>query len=325
MILVGPISRRSGCGYIDSEGQIRIPFCYEELGEFSEGLAWFRIENRIGFIDMANSVVIAPRFYRNNRVSIVSDFRSGLAVAGQGGKEGYIDRTGEFRIPCQFEVGSPFVGGIAVVSEGGGFSVIDLNGTALCRLDFSSVAERPYAEDCIKVYDFDGEEHCPALVNRFGRILLGPFRGLEEIGRFSKDSPALAWALQRATQRTGFMDQTGEIVIPFIFSQTTGFSEGLAAVSNAEHSWGYIDGAGNWVIAPKYSWAYPFLGDTAVVQTGRRKTAKWQIIRRDGSLALPESFDGLLLETRQGYRAFRRGESIAVLDPECRIIWTGEI
>src|SRR5262245_39339823 len=56
----------------------------------------------------------------------------------------------------------------------------------------------------------------------------------------------------------GFVDATGQIVIPPEFDETLGFSGRLAAVRR-EDRWGFIDASGKFVINPHYdgiSWGF---------------------------------------------------------------------
>jgi hypothetical protein len=47
-------------------------------------------------------------------------FTEGLAAVALAGKWGYIDASGSFRIPAQFEDAAPFADGVAKVTTGSG-------------------------------------------------------------------------------------------------------------------------------------------------------------------------------------------------------------
>ena len=325
MKLIGPVPAQGGCGYVDGCGETRIPFRYEALGSFHEGLAWFEDRGRIGFIDEQNNVIIPPRFERGHQAMVLSDFSSGLAPVQLGAHMGFIDTSGRFRIPCAFRFCSPYVGGIALVSrESEGFSVINRQGERLCRLDFSSVAEKPYEADCIKVYQLIDSETHPAFVDRFGVIVGGPFADLEEIFEFSRESPYLAAGILRRQRRVGFYDRSGNVRIPPVFTRTTGFSEGLAGVSTPEHVWGYIDSSGKWVIEPQFTWANPFFGGIATVSLGRRSGQRWHMIGRDAGRRSELRCDSVTAEFEDGFRVLVVGSSVLVTDPACTVIWSGK-
>jgi len=67
-------------------------------------------------------------------------------------------------------------------------------------------------------------------------------------------------------QLKGFINKTGEIVIPQIYKDAGNFSEGLAAVQSIETElWGYIDKDGELVIPMIYEAAKPFREEAAYV------------------------------------------------------------
>jgi hypothetical protein len=322
MNLVGPFATDSRCGYINTAGEIQIPFQYEALGGFHEGLAWFQKREKIGFIDTKNTVVIPAIFDARAEGAVVSDFSCGLAAVRSGGREGYIDHLGRWRIPGAYRLCSPFIGGVALVAvESEGFSVIDTDGKTLCRLSFPGVAERPYEADLIKVYQSLGSEVCPAFVNRFGQTVVGPFPELEEIFNFSSTPPFYAPALFREEKRFGFYHRQGRMCIPPSFGSVRGFSEGIAAASTPEHVWGYVDSAGKWVIQPRYTDARCFMGGYAAVSLGRRSQQRWHLIGRDGNRVSREEFDRLVAECGDGWRIVAKGSSLTVLSPKGNAIW----
>jgi hypothetical protein len=75
--------------------------------------------------------------------------------------------------------------------------------------------------------------------------------------------------------KAGFIDQTGEIVIPFQFIWVESFSEGLAKVRlEKEGKYGFIDKEGDWVIQPMYEVAYQFYAGRAIVAEEKEGTYK---------------------------------------------------
>jgi hypothetical protein len=80
--------------------------------------------------------------------------------------------------------------------------------------------------------------------------------------------------------KTGYIDQTGKLIIPFQFDEAWAFSEGLAPVRIGE-DWGYIDASGKIVIKPRFFQASAFSQGFAAVGVyfPRKKilTAKWVI------------------------------------------------
>ena len=80
------------------------------------------------------------------------------------------------------------------------------------------------------------------------------------------------------TGKYGYIDGTGQLVIPLLYSEAGNFSEnGLARVCK-DGKWGYIDRNGNESIACKYDSATDFIDGTAAVC----ENGKWGYIGTDG-------------------------------------------
>ena len=78
-------------GYIDGYGKVIIPLEYEEVGNFSEGLAAVRKDNKWGYINLKNEVVIPIEFTNIG----VSSFKNGVATYYTDSGIGLINMKGE--------------------------------------------------------------------------------------------------------------------------------------------------------------------------------------------------------------------------------------
>jgi len=83
----------------------------------------------------------------------------------------------------------------------------------------------------------------------------------------------------------GFVDESGTFVIPPMFDEANAFSEGLAAVRVGD-LWGYADKLGKIVIPPQFGWAYGFEGGLAGVELEHR----YGFINHDGKFVVPPKF-----------------------------------
>ena len=83
-------------GYIDKTGKTVIDFNYEYAGNFSNGLAPVRQNNKIMYINHAGKTVFTVPY------DDAASFSEGLAVVAKQGKFGYIDTKGKLVIPIQF-------------------------------------------------------------------------------------------------------------------------------------------------------------------------------------------------------------------------------
>ena len=96
----------------------------------------------------------------------------------------------------------------------------------------------------------------------------------------------------RRNDRFGFINIYGEFIIPFDYTGAYTFSEGLIAVlasGGGNYKWGYIDKTGEVVIPMFYGYAGMFDGDYAIVY----QEDKTGVIDKSGSITVPmgEYFD----------------------------------
>jgi hypothetical protein len=285
-----PVHDHGKGGFIDRNGRIAIPLCFETVGEFSEGLARFERDGRWGFIDEAGSVVIQPQF------SWVRDFSEGLAraqVKGEalemGARSGFIDKSGKVVLPPRYgamdgvaEAEEGFRNGLAMIQVDGKKGFIDPNGRIVIKSQFGYAYQ---FSDGLAAVSADHEGNKWGFINMRGEWVIPPTfewassfsEGLAPVNRtydcgYIDKTGALAlrppvprgetdcatvWAgfnegLSRWKfgNKYGYIDHNGKVVIAPQFDLTFGFSEGLAAVQ-VKGLWGYIDKSGRTVIEPR--------------------------------------------------------------------------
>jgi len=100
----------------------------------------------------------------------------------------------------------------------------------------------------------------------------------------------------------GYIDRTGAIAIPRQYLRTTSFSEGLAAVQEADRRpglspsdglWGYIDRTGAMIIPPAFKRAMPFCRDRAWVLKSDSdfRHPEWAMIDRTGKVLTDYAYE----------------------------------
>ena len=115
-----------GVGYFaDSEGNKLFNKQFEEVCEFSEGLARVKQNEKWGFINTQGEVVI-PCIYDN-----AWRFFEGLAAVEQNDKWGFINTKGEVVIPCIYDFAWAFSEGLAEVKQNGKGSIINKEGKVI--------------------------------------------------------------------------------------------------------------------------------------------------------------------------------------------------
>ena len=98
--------RMSGLyGLIDESGKLILPCEYDRIGNaFHDGRISLKdAEGKWGFANGSGTVVVAPQY------EDVYDFSNGLAGVQENGKWGYIDREGNMVIEPQFQSAYEFI------------------------------------------------------------------------------------------------------------------------------------------------------------------------------------------------------------------------
>ncbi|MBU4233778.1 MAG: WG repeat-containing protein [Proteobacteria bacterium] len=196
-----------------------------------------------------------------------------LFIINQGGKAGYMDRTGKIVIPPRFDGVTGFREGLASVKVGEKWGVIDQQGKMVVPPQFDEV--KSFFEGMAlarfqKKYGF---------IDRNGKIVIQPQFRLA--GYFAE---GLAWV--EVDDKCGYIDPSGTMVLPPKYEAARSFSEGLAPVKT-NGKWGYIDKSGKLVIAPRFDSASPFRQGLAEIGIGGQLDVKFGFINRQGTLIIP--------------------------------------
>ena len=96
-----------------------IPCMYDEVYGFSEGLCSVELDDKCGYIDENNNIVIDLKY------ELAMSFYEGLAVVSLNGKVGFIDHKGKEVIPFIYDAATHFEDGEAKVKKDGKWGTID--------------------------------------------------------------------------------------------------------------------------------------------------------------------------------------------------------
>lgn len=252
-------------GYIDATGNEVIPVTsrFMDGGAFSEGLAAVRLRQdyRVGFIDRAGNTVIPFQYdyarafseglaavailHDRSRDSLVRMMQRGIPPTS-GINWGFINRQGSLVIPMQqFAAVGDFNNGLAPVARVEGHSLrwgfIDTVGNIVIPLIYTTPSSYGMRSDIPVVSE--------------GLIAVGDDNMLEEI------DPFLPIIRREDNRKFGFINTSGNVVIPFEYNDVMPFSDGLAPVARRfgnDLRWGFIDKSNNLVIPFMFSQAWPF-------------------------------------------------------------------
>lgn len=252
-------------GFMNRSGELAIAAPHDQLGLFSEGLAWFKdlvkTENggvtvRMGYMNRAGKVVI-PAIY--NRAY---DFSDGLAKVTRAGKTYYIDHNGQMVIPpiSGLQNSESFSNGLAAVTirtTVSGKSVlrtgfIDTTGKWEIKPVYDSASS--FSEG-IAVAALNGKS---GLIDTKGKWLVKPqySEGSGFIGPF-QDGYIMLNLRGKYDYTQRLVDPGGNIITIPGTGQLTGFSDGMLSYNNAE-GYGFKTVAGQVIVKPMFSYVFDF-------------------------------------------------------------------
>ncbi|MHA4847771.1 WG repeat-containing protein [Flavitalea antarctica] len=236
-------------GYINKDGVELIKPQYEDAASFSEGLAAVKINDKNGFINTDGRMVIGPRYAR---ACWVSAFSEGLApVYFEDDAAGYIDREGKLIIPADYLYVSAFSEGLALVQPKGKTKYGYINKKGEIVIEPIYELSLPFSEGVasVKLSRPDGSTFFRVL-NKDGRTIADnlnySFTGIFREGLAGVETNDYRW---------GFIDKYGTEVIPPKYASVRLFRNGLSMIQTGSLfttlNTGYIDKAGNVVVAPE--------------------------------------------------------------------------
>lgn len=163
------IADKDGVGLTDENKKILIPAMYTSLSFENFGLVRATLNEKVGFIDLANKTVL-PLFYDVDTNSIIgariiysdaineegqlqsrtfyitlkheyTNFtQEGLCAVILNGKYGFIDTLGNTKIPFLFNGADNFFDNIAIVKVNDKYGAINVNGEYVIPLEYDMLA-----------------------------------------------------------------------------------------------------------------------------------------------------------------------------------------
>ena len=254
-------------GFINKNGKEVIPIKYDDVHDFSEGLARVELNGKYGYINKNGKEVIPIKY------DDVDDFSEGLARVELNGKYGYINKNGKEVIPIKYDVIDYFSEGLVWVELNGKKGFVDKSGKEVMPLKYDragffseGLAEVELKGKCGFV-DKSGKEVVPLKYDRVEFFS----KGLAEVELKGK---------------CGLVDKSGKEVVPLKYDDVWYFIEGLAEVE-LKGKWGFVDKSGNEVVPLKYDDVWYFIEGLAEVKL----KGKWGFIDKSGTEVVPLKYD----------------------------------
>lgn len=133
--------------YIDAKGNELFEYKYTDVGHFSDGMAWIKVDGKYGYIDKEGNEIVPPKYlnnwnYNNGRL-LISDkkYNSFANIQYSHAKFGYLNKEGDTIIPLKYKWAKSFNGGLAPVMDNRKIVFIDTNGEKAFDQTFDNADE----------------------------------------------------------------------------------------------------------------------------------------------------------------------------------------
>lgn len=276
-------------GIINRHGKTIIPFIYDDISSFVNGVFIARKGGKIGGVDTNNKIVIP---FEYDEMSYSSEYKDHpdlyLLIFKKEGKKYYFDSTltkisfsdydyMEYLYDYQDNYGKDAF----IVEKKGKFGIIDIGDSVIVPIEYEDIDEY-WDELC--AHKIKKDDKYGVVVLKTGRIISPKYgnikyfvEGLAEIeinGKF------------------GFIDTLGKEVIPPIYQKTIWeFVNGRAAVMQND-KWGCIDNKGKVIIPFVYDEVGVYDEPPMILVHNNEKLAFFDI---DGKQLTPFKYDDYLL------------------------------
>jgi hypothetical protein len=234
---------------------------------------------KYGYIDSKGEFVIKPKF------DYANDFQdNGLAVVSVNGLSGLIDSKGEFVLKPKYDTITQFTEGRAAALNNAGFKMIDESGRELtskahCFIGSLQDGRAVFADTAAS------GKYLYGYLDRQGREVI-PLR-YESASDF-KDGRAV---VKIKDKQFALIDINGRMIQTYNYNFVGNLGDGLLAFQKDDKSkFGYIVFRGNIAIQPQFTWALPFEGGRAVVNTAEDYSNKFGLIDKRGSFIIKPEY-----------------------------------
>lgn len=291
-------------GAIDKLGNIVIPFDYDYINDFSEGLAGVIKEGKLGFVDNSNKVII-PFNYNLESYEISEykfKFSEGLAAVKKDGQWGYIDKSNNVVIPFIYWGAEDFHGGMACVE--------DNDGKKAC-IDKTGKVVQPFGGMDI-FHLINGIYYRYTNSGTYGDKENILFNKAGIIGKFSSD-PYINYGdsliIVNKDKKYGAVEYTGKLLIPCVYNDLR--YSGFILRAKDDNGRCLYNRTGKMIVSSDYETDYNDYGHEGIIKV--MKDDLFGFIDKEGKMISPCVFNEAE-DYHDGYAIVSKGEKWGVID-----------
>ena len=331
-------------GYMDLDGNVVIEPKYTNGRDFINGIANIMVDSVCGIIDKNGNETLFPEFQKTYW------FRHKWGLAKKDGKWGFIDKEGKIMIPLKYKKVGFFNEGYAAAYLDGKWNLIDENGKFLfddeIKLD-GNVLYNSMAIFQDSVVSGDKKVLKKGIIHKNGEVIVdakydhisqdfsrGYFEAannydmiyLNSDGEEFQPMSYEKWVYDRTDSGLtpvmkdklwGYVNEAGEVVIPFEYEKTQVFHEGLAVVVK-NGKMGFINMKNEVVIPFEYDfdWRARFSEGLSIF----KKDKKFGFINTKGEEIIPPEYESALYFQNNGLAIVEKDGKKGLIDKKGNVI-----
>ncbi len=290
-------------GVVDCGGRTIIPAAYDYIDTFDRlNVTVAQVGDKYGIIDY-NHNVVAPFEY-----DYIYPFKNEVStVAYKNGNFGIVSLTGEPFTEFEYKYMEEFQNGIALAYDDCGYGYINHYGQEIIKLEHDEVKQGTTTSVFLK------KENKWALFSSSGQNLTG--YNYTNANNFSNGLASVSLTTS-VGESYGYVNDSGDVVIPFIYSMAQDFKYGKAIVSKGKYS-GIIDIEGNEVIPFVYTGFNPSY-DYGVIAAANEHS-KWGLIALDNRKIVDFEYD-YIFEFEEGYAYTLKNNRYGIVDEHGNVL-----
>lgn len=310
----------SGCGVIDREGNVVVNFVYD-WAMYRYGLDYFDARGplkvskngKFGVLD-ENGHEVIPCIYEG--IYPIQGELKLLEVKNVDGQYGVLDYNNEIIIPFDYDLITFFYSAFHV-KKNGLFALFNTEGVQLTDFKYRWIDSKSNNFALVAIPSTDSYNYIGVLNCITGKEVL-PCAFNNCI--IDNDYIIVSKHMNERSLYFGIYDLNGKIVLPIEeYERIYSFSNGLACIENKDRKCGYVNQSGEIVIPFIYDSVYAFRDGLARVC----KNKKYGVINTDGEIIIECKYD-LIENFSNGFARVRIGDKKGLINTKGEEIWFGE-
>ncbi len=297
------VSKNGKWGYIDTKGNIVLPFEYDKASSFSANYARVTKDNRTYIIDKNGNEIcdkIETLMYDTDKPL------EGYVAGIKDEKYGLLDESGRFILPCEFDSMEQWgIYPLIEVQKDGKYGVFDLEGKEVIKVEFERI-DTPRTEGIpVKVTVKFREKE--GVMSPEGKFILNP----DEFSSCRVEEQVPVIIVQDQSGKYGLRHYDGSVITQCEYDQISGFEVAGYSIAKKDDLYGLLNSEGKWVIPAEYE----RIENISEGLIGAKKDGKWGFLNENNEWAIAPAYETV-------YRGFNNGYAIVMNDGKYILINT---